>query len=185
MWSTSTCMENELVMAVLTGLLVLVGLAQVMMLINQKRQNQLALLQEYRSRWSQYRKNWAIIVFIGRSEDEYYQVADQSLQSQLTEMVGNTSDYGPTVWALESINHVCSTLSDVCIRILQGQLTIEDVYPLFGSDLLRHSRPFRSILDVYFDMYTTGYTNEDIIGAKRHLRIRYELQNWLIYHDGV
>lgn len=185
MWSISTCMENELIMSVLTGLLVLVGLAQVMMLINQKRQNQLALLQEYRNRWSQYRENWAIIVFIGRSEDEYYQVADKSLLFSLTNMVGDTSDYAPTIWALESVNHVCSTLSDVCIKILQGQLTIEDVFPLFGSDLLRHSRPFRSILDIYFDMYTTGYTSEDIIGSTKHLRVRYELQNWLIYHDGV
>lgn len=185
MWSMSPCMENELIMSVLTGLLVLVGLAQVMMLINQKRQNQLALLQEYRNRWLQYRESWAIIVFIGRSEEEYYQVADESLLGLLIEMVGNTSSSAPTVWALESVNHVCSTLSDVCIKILQGQLTIEDVYPLFGSDLLRHSRPFRSILDVYFDMYATGYTNEDIIGSTKHLRIRHELQDWLIYHDGV
>ena len=33
--------SNALIMAILTGLLVLVGFAQVMMLVNQKRQNQL------------------------------------------------------------------------------------------------------------------------------------------------
>ena len=179
---------NELIMSILTSLLVLVGIAQVMMLISQKRQNQLALLQEYRSRWNEYRRYWAIVVFVGRGEDEYYQVASKSLQSELSKLVRKNLDTSPSVWALESISYICNTLSDVCLRILQGQLNIKDVYPLFGSELLRHSRPFRVLLDVYYDCETYD-TLRDETGRyrklSRHEEVRRELQDWLIYHDGI
>ncbi len=172
-------MNNELIMSILTGLLVLVGIAQVMILINQKRQNQLVLLQEYRTRWSVYRKQWAILIFIGRCKGDYYQVAEQEILQELSVLVEKYSNSSPTVWALESVRCVCNTLSDVCIRVIQGQLDIKDVYPLFGSELLRQSRPLRVLLDVY---YTEPHEPHE---SQEHGNIRKELQDWLIYHDGI
>ena len=181
-------MGNELIMSILTGLLVLVGLAQVMMLINQKRQNQLALLQEYRNRWNAYRKHWAIVIFVGRYEDEFYQVADSKLQLELTKLVNKNSKNSHDIWALESISYVCNTLSDVCLRVIQGQLDIKDVYPLFGSELLRHSRPLRVLLDVYYESvyYSTAHNGPRYSNKlSNHEQVRRELQSWLIYHDGI
>lgn len=93
-------MNNEIVMSIFTGLLVLIGLAQVLILINQRRQNQLVLLQEYRQRWFEFRKQWSIVIFIGRSEGEYYQVASSDVLTELTKLVEKSSDHEPTVWAL-------------------------------------------------------------------------------------
>lgn len=180
--------SNALIMAILTGLLVLVGFAQVLMLVNQKRQNQLALLQEYRSRWNAYRKHWAIVIFVGRYEDEFYQVADEKLHLELKDLVNQSSNSSHSVWALESINYICNTLSDVCLRVLQGQLNIKDVYPLFGSELLRHSRPLRVLLDVYYnsEYYSTAYNgSRHSDKLSNHQQVRGELQDWLIYHDGM
>lgn len=185
MLSISSYIENEFVMAILTSLLVLVGCAQIMMLFSQKRQNQLALLQEYRTRWSEYRKHWAVLAFLGRAEGEFYQVANRDLQLELTKAVNKTTRYGPTIWALESVSYICNTLSDICIKILQGQLSIQDVYPLFGTDLLRHSRPLRVLLDVYFDTYYSASEGEDFKNLTKHNQVRNELQTWLMYHDGV
>ena len=181
-------MGNELIMSILTGLLVLVGLAQVMMLINQKRQNQLALLQEYRSRWSAYRKQWATVIFVGRYEGEFYQVADEKLQLELTKLVNKTSNSSHEIWALESINYICTTLSDICLRVIQGQLDIKDVYPLFGSELLRHSRPLRVLLDVHYtsEYYSTLYNGPKSSNRlSKHEQVLRALQDWLIYHDGI
>ncbi|MDD9211033.1 hypothetical protein [Aeromonas dhakensis] len=172
-------MSNEIVMSIFTGLLVLIGLAQVLILINQRRQNQLVLLQEYRQRWFEFRKQWSVVIFIGRNEGEYYQVASREVLTELTNLVENSSSHEPTVWALESIRCVCNTLSDICIRILQGQLEVRDVYPLFGTELLRQSLPLRVLLDVYYK------NNFDSHEGRKHSSIREELQDWLIYHDGV
>lgn len=172
-------MNNELVMSFLTGLLVLVGAAQVMILMNQKRQNQLALLQEYRNRWGNNKRQWATVVFFGRQNGDYYQVAEKSLLVELNDTVNNHSYGSPTVIALESVQSVCNILSDICIRILQGQLEVKDVYPLFGSELLRHSRPLRVLLDVYYPLF------HDPHELKNHNSIRKELQDWLIYHNGI
>lgn len=181
-------MENELTMSILTGLLVLVGLAQVMMLINQKRQNQLSLLQEYRSRWNAYQRQWATVIFVGRDEDEFYQVADKKLLLELTKLVKQNSNTSHTVWALESINYISNTLSDVCLKVIQGQLNIKDVYPLFGSELLRHGRPLRVLLDVYYnsEYYEMLHDKSNYIrNLSNHQKVRNELQDWLIYHDGI
>lgn len=177
-------MSNELMMSMLTSLLVLVGLGQLVFLKSQRRQNQLNLLQEYRSRWEECSKNLAIIIFIGRNDNEYYQLADRKLVSELSDLVKNNDECGPTIWALESINHVCNNLSDICIKILQGQLEIQDVYPLFGSNLLRHSRPLRVLLDVN-SVYARYQLQSKTKYTSKHTSIRKELQDWLIYHDGV
>ncbi|EKF9441634.1 hypothetical protein H2659_17750 [Vibrio cholerae] len=172
-------MSNELTMSFLTALLVLVGIAQIRMLFSQKHQNQLALLQDYRNRWWSLKKQWAKVVYIGRGENEYYQVADQA---QLTELNKLKVDYSlslPTVWALESVREVSNIFSDICIRILQGHLDIKDVYPIFGSELLRQGRPLRVLLDVYYPQ------DHDPIETRAHKGIRREVQDWLIYHDGI
>ncbi|WP_218186403.1 hypothetical protein, partial [Terasakiispira papahanaumokuakeensis] len=126
-------MNNELIMSILTALLVLVGIAQIKMLFSQKHQNQLALLQDYRNRWWNLKKQWATVVYVGRREGDYYQVADQSLLKVLDKVKGEYSLSAPTVWALESVRDVSNIFSDICIRILQGHLDIKDVYPIFGS----------------------------------------------------
>lgn len=167
-------------MSILTALLVLVGIGQLFILIQQKRQNQLTYIEHYRKGWRESRKNWATVVFIGREEGEYYQVADKKLLTELTELTANANDYEPTIWALDSARTVCNTLSDVCIRILQGQLNIRDVYPLFGTEVLRHGRALRVLLDTE---YNTNYYNPHV--SDKHRLVRSEMQQWLIYHDGV
>lgn len=173
-------MQNEFIMSILTALLVMAGLLQLVFLKSQRRQNQLALIQDYRSRWFDISTYWAVVIYIGRADDEYYQVADDMLAIKLKRQVMKHSMSKPTIWALESINLVCTTLSDICIKVLQGHIDIQDVYPLFGSTLLRHSRPFRVLLDV-------NYTHDfyDSFQNQQHVAIRNEIQNWLIYHDGV
>lgn len=171
-------MNNELTMSILTALLVLVGLAQVRMLFSQKHQNQLALLQDYRNRWREVKKQWATVVYIGRSEEDYYQVANPILLKEFCRLKEGYSLSSPTVWALESIRDVTNIFSDVCIKVLQGHLDIKDVYPLFGSELLRQGRPLRILLDVYYPQ------DHDPMESREHSGIRKELQDWLIYHDG-
>lgn len=164
-------------MSILTALLVLVGFAQVRMLFSQKHQNQLALLQDYRERWWAFKKHWAAVVYIGRDEVDYYQVADQILLKEFGDLKEGYSLSEPTVWALESIRVVSGLFSDICIRVLQGHLNVRDVYPIFGSELLRQGRPLRVLLDVYYSRSRTG--------GGEHIGIREELQDWLIYHDGI
>lgn len=172
-------MNNALIMSIFTGLLVLIGIAQVLILINQKRQNQLSLIQEYRQRWYDYRFYWANVVFIGRRGGEYYQVADKKRVIELNQLIKEHSNRSPTVWGLESIRCVSNVLSDICMKILQGQLDIKDVYPIFGSELLRQSKPLRNLLDVFYIMDFEPHEDS------RHNNIRCELQDWLIYHEGI
>lgn len=172
-------MNNELIMSILTALLVLVGITQIKMLFSQKHQNQLALLQDYRNRWWNLKKQWATVVYVGRREGDYYQVADQSLLKVLDKVKDEYSLSAPTVWALESVRDVSNIFSDICIRILQGHLDIKDVYPIFGSELLRQGRPLRILLDVYYPK------DHDPMEGRAHGGIRKELQDWLIYHDGI
>ncbi|WP_100754533.1 hypothetical protein [Vibrio salilacus] len=172
-------MSNELTMSFLTALLVLVGIAQIRMLFSQKHQNQLALLQDYRNRWWGLKKQWARTVYVGRGEKDYYQVADQAQLTELEQLKGDYSLSAPTVWALESVRGVSNIFSDICIRILQGHLDIKDVYPIFGSELLRQGRPLRVLLDVYYPQ------DHDPMESRAHRGIRREVQNWLVYHDGI
>jgi hypothetical protein len=172
-------MNNGLTMSILTTLLVLIGVVQVRMLFSQKHQNQLALLQDYRNKWWELKKEWATVVYVGRREGDYYQVADQALLQEFDKLKQEYSLSRPTVWALAPVRAVSSILSDVCIRVLQGHLDIKDIYPVFGSELLRQGRPLRIILDVYYPIC------HDSTEAREHSNIRKELQDWLIYHDGI
>lgn len=171
-----------------TVLLVVVGAAQVIVLVMQRRQSRLNFVEFYRKRWIELREAWSITLFFGRDPDEYYQVVDKSVVRKYQEDSAKATLNAPTVWARESIQVTCSTFSDVCLRILQGQLAVEDVYPVFGTELLRQSRPLRILLDTavddgrhkWFGMHA-GPTQVQ----ENHYRVRKELQGWLIYHDGI
>jgi hypothetical protein len=172
-------MENTIT-AVATGLLVLVGVAQAGILIAQKRQARLALISEYWKRWNECRDNWGRVVFVGRCQNEYYQVLGRNDVAELRRQLGEENLESPAIWALDSMRAVCGILGDVSMRILQRQLNVSDAYPVFGTELLRHSRPLRKILD---SLYKDEYFDDDI--HDHHLSVRRELQVWLIYHDGL
>ena len=172
-------MDSSTITALSTALLVIVGIAQIGILRAQRRQSQLALIEEYRRRWRDNIGAWGIVVFIGRDEDDYYQVLGrkeiENLVSQ-RDYEGNKTT--PTVWAKDAAIVVFGHLSDICIRILQGQLYVRDVYPLLGTELLRHSRPLRILLDKTYPTYAQ-------FSCPQHTRIREEVQDWLLYHDGI
>lgn len=81
---------------------------------------------------------------------------------------------------MESIQKVCGTLGEISIRVLQGHLNIADIYPIFGTQFLRQSRPLRQLLE---SEYQNSYQTEET--TEKHKRIRTEIQDWLIYHDGL
>jgi hypothetical protein len=174
-------MSGEIITALATVLLVIVGFAQVGVLIAQRYQSQIALIEEYRQRWSEYKNYWGAIVFIGRNDGEYYQVVDQSIINKFISERDNSINNAPSVWALDAVRSVCGTLSDICTKILQGQLDISYVYPIFGTELLRHSRPLRILLDANFHGIIPG----DKFANIAHQKLREEVQDWLIYHEGI
>lgn len=181
-------MENPdysaFITALATGLLVLVGLAQVFVLIAQKRQQRLDLAEAYRKRWQESLEDWAAVVFLGREEGAFYQVASKDQLERLTANLNGSDLYGRYVWAVSSIRNVSSIMSDVALRILQGQLTVSDAYPIFGTELLRHSYALRALLDPPHCQPNCGRlrpTGEH----RKHDSVRHHLQDWLIYHDGI
>jgi hypothetical protein len=171
---------SAIITALATGLLVIVGLAQVFVLIAQKRQTNLELIGEYLRRWRDCQDFWGKVVFIGRDPDEYYQVADEKKLNALEIAIQQSQLTTPTIWARESIQIVCGILSEVCIRILHGQLHVADAYPIFGTELLRQSKPLRKLLDSEYKTSAPQQTN-----GNKHIIVRTELQDWLIYHDGI
>jgi len=166
--------------AIATILLVLVGFVQLFVLFSQKKQTKIALTEQYRELWNSLKKYWGNVVFIGRENGEYYQVLDEtSINTLKTETTKYRLDT-PTIWALESIQKVCGTLGEVSTRVLQGHLKVADIYPIFGTQFLRQSRPLRQLLEPdYQNSYHTDETTE------QHKRIRTEMQDWLVYHDGL
>jgi len=178
-------MDNATVTALATGLLVIVGIAQAGVLLAQRRQHRLELVEAYRRRWIECQRAWATIVYLGRDVGDYYQVANPPLIAELQTATKKHTFGTPTLWALDSVRLVSGILSDVCLRILQGQLTVGDAYPILGTEFLRHSRPMRTLLDVE---YSSNLSHENL-GASQiddsHKNIRAELQQWLVYHDGI
>ncbi len=172
--------NSNLLTAFATVLLVLVGLAQIFVLVSQKKQTRIALTEQYRQLWNSLKKYWGNVIFIGRENGEYYQVLDETLINNLKEETKKHRLDTPTIWALESIQNVCGTLGEVSTRVLQGHLKVADVYPIFGTEFLRQSRPIRQLLE---PEYKNSYYTEDI--NEQHNRIRTEIQDWLVYHDGL
>ncbi|ASU41347.1 hypothetical protein hmeg3_09670 [Herbaspirillum sp. meg3] len=168
--------DSNVVTALATGLLAFIGVAQIGILVAQRRQSQLELIEQYRRRWYETRKDWGAIIFLGRDDGDYYQVVDAGTIKKFVVERDDASPYGPTIWALDAARAVFTSLSDIGTRILQGQLHIRDVYPIFGTELLRHSYPLRALLD-------NGYVEQRASAA--HLKVRTEIQDWLVYHDGI
>lgn len=171
--------DSNLITALATGLLVVVGWMQIRILRTQRRHDQLSLLEEYQHRWYEYKKEWGALIFFTRDEDEYYQIANIDEIEKLQSIVGSSSLSTPTIPALNAVRTTCSLLNDICMKVLQDQLNIRDIYPIFGSQFLRQSKPLRRVLDVYY-----GY-DHNRFESDKHKRIRTEIQDWLIYHDGV
>jgi hypothetical protein len=172
-------MDNNTVTALATVVLAIVGFTQIGILFTQNRQNQLDFIEEYRKRWLKSKKELGKVIFIGRTNNEYYQVLNQNDIKKLTVLKEQSSKSIPTIWALNSAQVVFTLLSDICIKILQNQINIRDIYPIFETELLRHSRPLRVLLE-------KNYPNmEDRFDDDNHIRIRTEIQDWLIYHDGI
>lgn len=173
-------MNENLLTAIATVLLVIVGLAQMLVLISQKRQTRIALTAQYRQLWNNCKRHWGNVIFIGREEGEYYQVLDDITINELKKKTKWHSFDTPSIWALESIQNLCGILGEISTRVLQGHLKISDVYPIFGTEFLRHSRPLRQLLEPDSE---NPYFNEKLDDS--HKLIRNEIQDWLIYHDGL
>ncbi len=172
--------NSNFLTAIATVLLVLVGLVQIFILFSQKKQTRISLTEQYRQLWNSLKNHWGNVVFIGRENGEYYQILDEtSINTLKVETTKHRLDT-PTIWALESIQRVCGTLGEVSTRVLQGHLKVADIYPIFGTQFLRQSFPLRHLLEPdYQNFYRTDETTE------QHKRIRKEIQDWLVYHDGL
>ncbi|HHG8771732.1 TPA: hypothetical protein ACPYU1_001058 [Raoultella planticola] len=176
-------MNSTTFTALATGLLVAAGFAQVIVLIAQRRQQRLDWVEVYRQRWSERKKDWINVVYIGRQHGSYYQVADIKKINKLDKATLKTNNSHPTIWALNSTQKIFGLLSDICLKILQGKLLVQDIYPIFGTEFLRHSVAIRAIID---GMYSSDYGRigpNDI--EKLHEKIRREARTWLICHDGI
>ena len=172
-------MDAVILTAVATVLLVLTGFAQITIMRNQRRQGSLQLIENYRQRWHDSKNDFGTVIYFGGGVDDFYQIMDHEAIAQLQEKLDNTSEKSQTVWAVDALRSVCGTLSDICTRILQGQLQIQDAYPALGTELLRYTKRLKTILDPACTESgrTFGHTSP-------HSGIREELQDWLVYHDG-
>lgn len=178
-------MNEAQLMALATVLLVLVGGAQVGILLGQRQQQRLDWAEMYRRRWIELKGDWATVVFLGRLASDYYQVAHHEDLQRLREATQATSNSVASSWAQASVRNICGMLSDLCSRVLQGHIQVQDVYPIFGSELLRQGAPLRVLLDgnsSHLQAYgRLGPTEEE----KRHDILRREMTTWLVCHDGI
>ena len=153
--------NSNILTAIATVLLVLVGLVQIFVLFSQRKQTRIALTEQYRQLWDSLKKYWGNVIFIGREKGEYYQVLDEASINVLQVETAKHRLDTPTIWALESIQKVCGALGEISTRILQGHLNVADIYPIFGTQFLRQSRPIRQLLEPeYQNSYQTDETTE-------------------------
>ena len=171
-------MDSNAITAIATVFLVIVGVQQIRILHLQHRQLQLTLIEGYRTQWREIREHYASLVFIGRNSNEYYQLLDEKDLNLLRKNTAEASLSKPTVWALDAAKAFFPLLSTISQKILQNELSVSDVYSLFGTEFLRHCRPIRVLLQQDYHQY---YPDSD----QKHQRIRSEIQGWLIYHDGI
>ncbi len=68
--------NSNLLTAVTSSLLVLVGFIQIYVLFSQKKQTRIALTEQYRQLWASLKSYWGNTVFIGRESGAYYQILD-------------------------------------------------------------------------------------------------------------
>ena len=178
-------MSDAELSALATVLLVVVGAAQLMILLSQRLQQRLDWAEIYRRRWIELQKDWATVVFLGRGASEYYQVAHHDYLQELRRASMTTSSDIASSWALFSVRNVCGIFSDLCSRILQGQIKVHEIYPIFGTELLRQGAPLRVLLDgnsEHLKCYgSIGPTEEE----EKHDNLRREMTTWLACHDGI
>lgn len=178
-------MSEAQLTALATVLLVLVGGAQVCILLGQRQQQRLDWAEMYRRRWIELKGDWATVVFLGRQSSDYYQVAHHEDLQRLRMAAQTTSNNVASSWAQASVRNICGTLSDLCSRVLQGHIQVKDVYPIFGSELLRQGAPLRVLLDGnarHLQAYgSLGPTEEE----ERYDSLRKEMTMWLVCHDGI
>lgn len=163
-----------------TILLTISGIIQIIIANSQKEQTRISLVTQYRELWDEYKEYWGIIIFISRRKGEYYQILNEEKISELTE---RTKEYiwgVPTIWTLESIQKISGLLGEISTRIMQGHLKVSDIYPIFGTQFLRQSRPLRELLESEYGTRTNSkYSDEN------HNLFKSEVQDWLVYHDGL
>jgi hypothetical protein len=94
-------LNSNAITALATGLLVVVGAAQYGILIAQQRQHRLQLAEMYWRRWADCRPAWAILVFVGRDPNAYYQVADADTTKLLRLAVKRDRASRPSTWAVD------------------------------------------------------------------------------------
>lgn len=172
-------MDAVLLTAITSVLLVIAGFAQITIMRSQRCQESLQLIEAYRQRWQNAKDDFGAILYFGGDFYDYYQIVDHEGIARLNKKATEDNFEKQTVWAHDSLKVVSGILSDICAKVLQGQIDIQDAYPALGTDLLRYSRRFRTILDA--PCTETGRTFEK---TSTHLQIRDQLQDWLIYHDG-
>lgn len=133
-------MDNNTLTALATAFLVLVGLAQVLILIgqlylsrSQKKNQDITVVEVYRTRWFDHQDKFGCLVYLGRELNEYYQTIDEVEIKKLNSKLKLVKNDKPTIWARDAVRDVSILLSDICIRILQGSLSIQSVYPILGE----------------------------------------------------
>lgn len=178
-------MSDAEMTALATVLLVIVGVAQVMILLAQRLQQRLDWAEIYRRRWIEIQKDWATVVFLGRGASSYYQVAHHDFLQELRKVSVTSSAGIASSWALTSVRNIFGLFSDLSSRVLQGQINVHEIYSIFGTELLRHGAPLRALLDgesEYLICYgSIGSTAEEA----KHDQLRSEMTTWLACHDGI
>lgn len=178
-------MSDAEMSALATVLLVFVGAAQVVILAGQRLQQRLDWAEMYRRRWIELHEDWATVVFLGRRVTDYYQITHHESLEKLRRASMTASNEIASSWAQASVRNICGMLSDLCSRVLQGQINVHEIYPIFGTELLRQGAPLRVLLDgksEHLKCYgSIGPSEEEI----RHDNLRSEMSTWLACHDGI
>lgn len=174
----------SLLAALASCMLVLIGIAQVSFMAAQKRQQRLSFAESFGTRWRGCRESWEVVVFVGRDKGAYYQVANEDVADKINSRIQGYSAEKRDNYSINALQIVSNILSDVSLKILQGQVKVSDVYPMFGTEILRQSRPLKTLLDNASTYHQYGihgpYDSE-----KKHINVRRSMQTWLIYHDGI
>jgi hypothetical protein len=178
-------MNDVQLTAIATVLLVFVGAAQVVVLLAQRHQQRLDWAEMYRRRWIELKGDWATVVFLGRRASDYYQIAHHDTLQQLRDATMTGSDGVASSWASASVRNVCGMLSDLCSRILQGDLQVKDIYPIFGTELLRQGAPLRVLLDGESGSLKCYGRIGPTVEQQRHDNLRSQMTTWLVCHDGI
>lgn len=177
-------LSSEAITALGTVLLVLVGMAQAGIVVSQRRHARLGLSEAYWRRWRESADAWAALVFIGRDPGDYYQVTEGPTLDRFDALVEGTRAEMPSTWALTSVSTVGELLSDMCLQVLSGRLSVSDVYAILGTRFLRQGRPLRRLLDPD-SVPPTDDDGQPTRPDGPHYDVQTELQDWLVYHDGI